>query len=200
MTAELRQTRATSADELCREAYAASGGPVTGVALVAVGGYGRGELAPRRRGDGVERDAVHLVGVGLVVVEREAEVDQAAVVRQGVGRGREQRRQAEPRHVHQRVEPSEDGRDIVDEGAANRRLPEIRRPGLRPAIESAHGSDHTLGLLTGPVAGNRNVGAAFGERGRHHPADSLRAGDENDAVVEIHQPSAPLRLRSCRSG
>ena len=46
MTAEQRQTRATSADELCREAYAASGGPVTGVALVAVGGYGRGELAP----------------------------------------------------------------------------------------------------------------------------------------------------------
>ena len=37
MTAAQRQTRATSADELCREAYAASGGPVAGVALLVFG-------------------------------------------------------------------------------------------------------------------------------------------------------------------
>jgi [protein-PII] uridylyltransferase len=41
-----RRARAASADELCRKAYAASAGPVAGVALVAVGGYGRRELAP----------------------------------------------------------------------------------------------------------------------------------------------------------
>ena len=34
MTAPERQARATSADELCREAYAASAGPAAGVALV----------------------------------------------------------------------------------------------------------------------------------------------------------------------
>ncbi|MFB9313870.1 [protein-PII] uridylyltransferase [Nocardioides plantarum] len=46
MTAAERATRTTEADELCSSAYAGCGGPDTGVAMVAVGGYGRAELAP----------------------------------------------------------------------------------------------------------------------------------------------------------
>ena len=46
MSAPERQQRATAADDLCAQAYADHGGPDTGVALVAVGGYGRAELAP----------------------------------------------------------------------------------------------------------------------------------------------------------
>ncbi|WP_051217777.1 [protein-PII] uridylyltransferase [Nocardioides insulae] len=46
MTAEERAERARTADELCRSAYESVGGPEEGVALVAVGGYGRAELAP----------------------------------------------------------------------------------------------------------------------------------------------------------
>ena len=46
MTAAERQTRTTAADGRCREAYTVAGGLAVGVALVAVGGFGRGELAP----------------------------------------------------------------------------------------------------------------------------------------------------------
>nr|WP_260173755.1 [protein-PII] uridylyltransferase [Nocardioides albus] len=46
VTAEGRAARTAEADAQCVEAYAAAGGPEVGVALVAVGGNGRGELAP----------------------------------------------------------------------------------------------------------------------------------------------------------
>src|SRR4051812_41529258 len=46
MTSADRATRARAADALCQEAFTAVGCPDVGVALVAVGGYGREELAP----------------------------------------------------------------------------------------------------------------------------------------------------------
>jgi [protein-PII] uridylyltransferase len=46
VTAAERAERTAGADALCRQAYADAGAPENGVALVAVGGYGREELAP----------------------------------------------------------------------------------------------------------------------------------------------------------
>ncbi|HMU35303.1 MAG TPA: [protein-PII] uridylyltransferase [Marmoricola sp.] len=46
MTAPDRVERTTHADQLSQRAYGVAGCPATGAALVAVGGYGRGHLAP----------------------------------------------------------------------------------------------------------------------------------------------------------
>ncbi|WP_051485843.1 [protein-PII] uridylyltransferase [Nocardioides sp. J54] len=46
MTAADRAARTAAADALCAKAYDDAGGPDTGAALVAVGGYGRGDMAP----------------------------------------------------------------------------------------------------------------------------------------------------------
>jgi [protein-PII] uridylyltransferase len=46
VTARERAERTRAADRLCAQAFEAAGCPETGVALVAVGGYGRQELAP----------------------------------------------------------------------------------------------------------------------------------------------------------
>ena len=46
MTAGDRSTRTDAADAQCAAAYEKAGAPAVGVALVAVGGFGRGELAP----------------------------------------------------------------------------------------------------------------------------------------------------------
>ncbi len=62
MTASDRSDRTAAADALCVAAFEKTGAPVVGVSLVAVGGYGRGELAPHSDLDVV---LVHEKGVDL---------------------------------------------------------------------------------------------------------------------------------------
>ena len=62
MSSADRSRRTAEADQICATAYAAAGGPETGAALVAVGGYGRRELAPYSDWDIV---LVHEPGIDL---------------------------------------------------------------------------------------------------------------------------------------
>lgn len=69
MTAAERAERTAAADALCVSAWESVSGPDTGAALVAVGGYGRGELAPYSDLDLV---LVHDADLPTAVLERVA--------------------------------------------------------------------------------------------------------------------------------
>jgi [protein-PII] uridylyltransferase len=73
VTADERARRTADADALCAKAWDDVGGPDTGLALVAVGGYGRGELAPHSDLDVVLVSDLDGTGADEQVLRRVAE-------------------------------------------------------------------------------------------------------------------------------
>ena len=73
MTADERARRTADADALCAKAWEDVGGPDTGLALVAVGGYGRAELAPHSDLDVVLVSDLDGTGADDKVLRRVAE-------------------------------------------------------------------------------------------------------------------------------
>ncbi len=73
MTSDERARRTADADALCAKAWEDVGGPDTGLALVAVGGYGRAELAPHSDLDVVLVSDLDGTGADDKVLRRVAE-------------------------------------------------------------------------------------------------------------------------------
>ena len=64
--------------------------------------------------------------------------------------------------------------------------PQIRLDDLGPAALAAHHLGRLLGVGPRRAIDQRDVGAAARQVLRHHGADALAAGDERDAIGQLH--------------